>query len=94
MKRLEFKNLSQLLAFNIKYYRYVNNLSQELLAEKSNLSPEYISRIERELHSPSNDKLEAIALGLNIKPYELFMNIDRDEEILKKIFNYRQYNQK
>ena len=46
MKRLEFKNLSQLLAFNIKYYRYVNNLSQELLAEKSNLSPEYISRIE------------------------------------------------
>ena len=94
MKRIEFKNLSELLSFNIKYFRYLNKMSQELLAEKSNLSPEYISRIERGLHSPSTEKLEAIALGLNLQPYELFINIDRDEKILKKIYDQRQYNQK
>ena len=45
--KIKFDNLKDLLIFNIKYYRYVNNLAQELLAEKSTLCPEYISRIER-----------------------------------------------
>ena len=31
--KLEFDNLKDLLIFNIKYYRYVNNYSQEKLAE-------------------------------------------------------------
>lgn len=48
--KLGFKDLRELLIFNIKYYRYVNNYSQEKLAELSKLSPRYITDIERGLH--------------------------------------------
>lgn len=94
MKRIEFDNLKDLLIFNIKYYRYLNNLSQENLAKLSNLSSRYITDIERGLHCPTIPKLEAIAKALNIEPYILFQNLEREEIILKKIENNRQYNQK
>ena len=41
--KLKFDNLKDLLIFNIKYYRYVNNYSQEKLAELSKLIPRYIT---------------------------------------------------
>ena len=48
--KIEFNNLKDLLIFNIKYYRYVNNYSQEKLAELSKLSSRYITDVERGLH--------------------------------------------
>ena len=92
--KLEFDNLKDLLIFNIKYYRYANNFSQEKLAELSKLSPRYITDVERGLHCPTIPKLEMIAKSLNIEPYELFMNVERDKSIIEKIENGRQYNQK
>ena len=92
--KIKFDNLKDLLIFNIKYYRYVNNYSQEKLAELSKLSPRYITDVERGLHCPTIPKLEAIANSLNIEPYILFMNIDRDKTIIDKMNNKRQYNQK
>ncbi len=92
--KIKFNNLKDLLIFNIKYYRYVNNYSQEKLAELSKLSPRYITDVERGLHCPTIPKLEAIANSLNIEPYILFMNIDRDKTIIDKMNNKRQYNQK
>lgn len=92
--KVKFNNLKDLLIFNIKYYRYVNNYSQEKLAELSNLSPRYITDVERGLHCPTIPKLEVIAKSLNIEPYILFMNIDKDNIIIEKMQNNRQYNQK
>lgn len=92
--KVKFNNLKDLLIFNIKYYRYVNNYSQEKLAELSNLSPRYITDVERGLHCPTIPKLEVIAKSLNIEPYILFMNVDRDNIIIEKMQNNRQYNQK
>lgn len=92
--KIKFNNLKDLLIFNIKYYRYVNNYSQEKLAELSKLSPRYITDVERGLHCPTIPKLEAIANSLNIEPYILFINIDRDKTIIDKMNNKRQYNQK
>lgn len=92
--KLKFDNLKDLLIFNIKYYRYVNNYSQEKLAELSKLSPRYITDVERGLHCPTILKLEMIANSLNIEPYELFINPERDKAIIEKIENGRQYNQK
>ena len=92
--KLEFDNLRDLLIFNIKYYRYVNNYSQERLAELSKLSPIYITDVERGLHCPTISKIESIAKSLNIEPYQLFVNIDRDAEIVNKMNQDRQYNQK
>lgn len=91
---LKFKSLKELLIFNIKYYRYLNGLSQEKLAEKCGLSSRYLTDIERGLHCPTIPKLEKIAFALNIEPYELFINCDRDKSIIDKINSSRQYNQK
>ena len=38
--------LAKILGKNINYYRNLNNLSQERLAEKLGISPKYLSRIE------------------------------------------------
>jgi transcriptional regulator with XRE-family HTH domain len=92
--KIDFNNLKDLLVFNIKYYRYVNNISQEKLAELAGLSSRYITDIERGLHCPTINKLELIAKALNKEPYELFQNPNRDEEIMTKILANRQYNQK
>lgn len=45
--KLKFNNLREILIFNIKYYKYVNNYSQEKLTELSNLSPRYITDVKR-----------------------------------------------
>ncbi len=94
MTKLTFNNLKDLLIFNIKYYRYVNDYSQEKLAELSGLSSRYITDIERGLHCPTIPKLEAIANSLKIEPYILFQNPDRDEKIIEKVNTNRQYNQR
>ncbi len=91
---LEFKSLKDLLVFNIKYYRYVNNLSQEKLAEICGFSSRYLTDIERGKHCPTVNKLEIIAKSLNLKPYELLQNPKRDIDIVNKISSVRQYNQK
>ena len=92
--RIEFNNLRDLLIYNIKYYRYLNSYSQEKLAELSKLSPRYITDVERGLHCPTIPKIESIAKSLNIEPYQLFVNIDRDINIVNKMNQSRQYNQK
>lgn len=91
---IKFDNLKELLIFNIKYYRYANCYSQEKLAELCKLSPRYITDIERGLHCPTIPKIEVIAKALNLEPHQLFMNINRDQHIIDKINNTRQYNQK
>ena len=92
--KINFDSLRDLLIFNIKYYRYLNNYSQEKLAELSKLSPRYITDVKRGLHCPTIPKIESIAKSLNVEPYQLFINCDRDVNIIARIKQGRQYNQK
>lgn len=91
---IDFDNLKDLLIYNIKYYRYKKGISQEKVAELCKLSPRYITDIERGMHCPTIPKLELIANALDLEPYQLFLNPDRDLEIIAKINEGRQYNQK
>ena len=91
---MEFSCLKDLLVFNIKYYRYKNNLSQEKLAELCGFTSRYLTDIERGLHCPTINKIEIIAKHLNLEPYELFKNPLRNKNIISKISSTRQYNQK
>jgi len=91
---VEFANLKELFCFNIKYYRYVNNYSQEKLSELCNLSSRYITDIENGNHFPTIEKIEIIAKQLAVEPYKLFMNAERDKNIIDRIKKSRQYNQK
>ena len=92
--KLRFKSLPELLAFNIKYYRYLNGYSQEKLAELCKLSPRYLTDIERGIHGPPISKLEVLAYALKVEPYILLKNTDKDEETVKRMKGCRQYNQK
>ena len=91
---IKFNNLKDLLIFNIKYYRYMRNLSQEKLAELCSLTTRYITDVERGLHCPTIPKIEMIAKVFGIEPYQLFINIDRDRDIIDRMNKGRQYNQK
>ena len=65
-------NIRQLLAFNIKENRRKLGLSQAKLAEKAELSTQYLAMIELTHKFPSPEKLEQIALALEIDTPELF----------------------
>lgn len=90
---MQFKSLKSLLIYNIKYYRYLNGYSQEKLADLCGLSSRYLTDIERGKHCPTIDKLEVIAKALNIEPYVLFIDVERDENVVNNMNNHRQYNQ-
>ena len=63
---------------NVKKYRTALNLSQEKLAEISNLHRTYISDIERFNRSISLSNIQKIADALHIEPYKLFMESNQD----------------
>lgn len=68
--------LKTILGKNIKYHRYRKMLTQEGLAELLNVSANYIGRLERGQHSPSLDKIEKIAIALDVRAFELFLERD------------------
>lgn len=63
--------LKEYFAINLKWYRFNKGYTQEKLAELSNLTPKYISDLERGKFSPSLAKLEDIAKALDIEAYML-----------------------
>ena len=62
---------AKLLGLNIKKYRELRGLTQNQLAEKVDLSREYVADIERGLKNISLRKLYAIADVLNVKCSDL-----------------------
>ena len=58
---------------NLKKYRTEQHLSQEELADKSNLQRTYISAIECFRRSISLENIQRIADALNIETYKLFI---------------------
>ena len=72
-------SLMHILATNVRKYRNEQNLSQEALAELSGLHRTYISAIERERRNISIDNIENIASALNIEPYILIVQSDKEK---------------
>lgn len=78
-------NLRSIFGKNVKYYRFQLKYSQETLAEKVNISPTYLSEIERGMHSIDFDKIEKICECLNIEPFQLFLPKNHDVELPRRI---------
>ena len=72
--------LLHIFATNVRYFRLKQNLSQEKLAELSGLHRTYISSLERERRNISIENIESIAKALDVEPYLLFMNSEKDGE--------------
>ncbi|GBK95570.1 helix-turn-helix transcriptional regulator [Haemophilus influenzae] len=60
-----------LFAYNLKQQRHKKSLSQEELAELSDLHRTYISAVERGVKNISIDNMEKLANALNVDLIEL-----------------------
>jgi transcriptional regulator with XRE-family HTH domain len=56
----------------LKHLRRVRGYTQEQLAERIEISPKYLSSIERGAENPTLDLLGRLAQGLQVELYELF----------------------
>ncbi len=74
---MEHSNLKEVLGINVKFYRLQNKLTQEQLAEKSDISTRYVSDIENANANISLDKLERVASALNVECYKLLEPINK-----------------
>lgn len=63
-----------LLSRNIKAARSRLNLSQAVLAERAGVSSSFITEIETGRKFPSSGTIAAIASGLSLQPYQLFLD--------------------
>ncbi len=62
----------RLIGARIKSLRQVRGLTQERVAERTGLSVNYLSRIERGLENPTLDTLLGLAKALKAEPLDLF----------------------
>ncbi|OKP81516.1 transcriptional regulator [Paenibacillus helianthi] len=65
----------------IRAIRKAKGLTQQQLAELSNLDDAYIGAVERGERNFSVDTLEKIIVALKIQPMELFQNLDDLSEV-------------
>jgi transcriptional regulator with XRE-family HTH domain len=65
-------DLRRVLASNMKYYRKILGISQAKLAEKANITDNYIALVETGKRFPSVNMLEQIAKALERDTLELF----------------------
>jgi len=64
-------NKKELLGARIKELRKIKGLSQEGLAEKVDISPNYLGRIERGKENPTLDMLLRLAEALGVELWEI-----------------------
>ena len=65
-------NIREILAVNLKEKRRKKGLTQEKLAEKADMSIQYLAMLELAHKFPSGEMLERLANALGIETYELF----------------------
>lgn len=70
-------DLRKIFSDNVKYYRKLLGISQEKLAERSNLSTNYVGSIESRARRVNIDTIQKLAIGLQIEPSKLL--IDRNK---------------
>ena len=65
------KELAQIIAENVKYYRSQSGLSQLKLATKLDMAPSYLAEIETAKQLPSLHIVERLAKEFCVLPYQL-----------------------
>ena len=82
-------DIRKVLASNMKYYRKMLGISQAKLAEKANITDNYIALVETGKRFPSVKMLEQIAKALEKDTLELFSpkqdNLSRNRSLKTKI---------
>jgi transcriptional regulator with XRE-family HTH domain len=69
--------LRAIVARNLRILRKLKGLSQEELAFQAGINRNYVGQIEREEKSPTVDILEKLAIALETKAIDLFVQRGR-----------------
>ncbi len=72
------------IGFNIKKIRNSKNITLQEVSKKSGLSPGYLSKLERNLNSPTIVNLQKICKALDINMTELLSDLAEDKICVKK----------
>ena len=64
--------MREVVAKNLRRLRHANGLSQEELAERADVSGNYIGMLEREENAATVDMLERLAQVFSVEPSEFF----------------------
>jgi transcriptional regulator with XRE-family HTH domain len=79
------EKIRQILANNMRKYRQKQGFSQVKLAEKADVSAQYIAMIEMCSKFPKPEMLERLAKSLEVETYELFTVAPSPQNELEKI---------
>jgi transcriptional regulator with XRE-family HTH domain len=71
-------NVGKRFGVHVRGLRHGRQLTQEELAERSQLSVDAVRRIERGAFSPSLETVNKLATGLDVSLRTLFNDFDRD----------------
>lgn len=66
MKNMKREDIIRIFAENLRAERARRQFSQEVLAEKADITPEYLARIEHEKYSPSLVVIVRLAKALEV----------------------------
>ena len=80
-------SLRDILAYNLKENRKKCGLSQAKLAEKANITTQYIAMIEVSRKFPTPEMLDRLAKALEIETYELFVVKPSPEDAMERLHN-------
>jgi transcriptional regulator with XRE-family HTH domain len=80
------ENIRDILAKNIKENRRKRGLTQAKLAEKADITTQYIAMIEVSRKFPTPEMLERIAKALEIETYQLFSADPALEAALERLY--------
>jgi transcriptional regulator with XRE-family HTH domain len=78
-------SLRDILANNLKKYRRELGISQAKLAEKAEISTQYIAMIELSRQFPTPEVLDRIAAALGIEAYQLFAVSPTPETAMERL---------
>ena len=79
------KQIRTILGSNLRKFRSCREWSQMELAEKAEISMNFLSEIERGNKWPSSETLQNLADSLGIEVYELFKPVETDPDIGRHI---------
>jgi transcriptional regulator with XRE-family HTH domain len=74
------KKLQQTIANRVKSLRKAAGLTQEQLAEKAGMGPEYLSRLETAQRIPSLETIVELAAALDVEPVDLLGRLENDAQ--------------
>jgi transcriptional regulator with XRE-family HTH domain len=75
----------EILAYNLKENRKKCGLSQAKLAEKANITTQYIAMIEVSRKFPTPEMLDRLATALEIETYQLFIVKPSPEDAMERL---------